>query len=134
VFLDARLEAPAHNPEDETLLAAAQALFNVRDALNLALEPKIKAKEIGHRREVAAQVTMPAAMHQRIAHVAPDLAEVLTVASVEVRHGDTLSAEVALTTFAQCQRCWRHRADVGSDAHRPDLCARCAAVLSGWNP
>ena len=134
VFLDARLETPAHNPEDETLLAAAQALFTVRDALNLALEPKIKAKEIGHRREVAARVTMPAAMHERIAHVAPDLAEVLTVASVEVRHGDTLGAEVARTTFASCQRCWRHRPDVGSDARRPDLCARCAAVLSGWNP
>jgi isoleucyl-tRNA synthetase len=134
VFLDARLEAPAITPDDEALMAAAQALFGVRDALNLALEPKIKAKEIGHRREVAARVSMPLATQERIALIAPDLAEVLTVASVDVVTGDGLSVEVGSTTFAQCQRCWRHRPDVGSVVGRPDLCARCAGVLSGRNP
>jgi isoleucyl-tRNA synthetase len=134
VFLDARLEAPAVDPEDDELLKAAEALFSVRDALNLAIEPKIKAKEIGHRREVAARVTMPEAMHRQLREVAPDLAEVLTVASVDVAHGDALAVQVTRTTAAQCQRCWRHRPDVGGDSRRPDLCARCAAVLSGWNP
>src|SRR6185436_1743317 len=41
VFLDAKLEAPQVSPEDEALLGAAQALLGVRDAVNLALEPKI---------------------------------------------------------------------------------------------
>ena len=134
VFLDAKLEAPRLQPDDEALLSAAQALLGVRDALNLALEPKIKAKEIGHRREVAARVTMPRPMQERIATIAPDLAEVLTVASVDVVTGETLSATVARSDAPQCQRCWRHLRDVGSVASRPDLCARCAAVLSGWNP
>jgi isoleucyl-tRNA synthetase len=77
---------------------------------------------------------MPEAMHRQLREVAPDLAEVLTVASVDVAHGDALAVQVTRTTAAQCQRCWRHRPDVGGDSRRPDLCARCAAVLSGWNP
>jgi isoleucyl-tRNA synthetase len=134
VFLDAKLEGPAPSADDEALLAAAQALFTVRDAVNLALEPKIKSKEIGHRREVAAHVTMPRATAERIATIAPDLAEVLTVASVDVMHGEGLSATVARTDAAQCQRCWRHLREVGSVAGHSDLCARCASVLSGRRP
>ena len=130
VFLDGKLELPADEPEDEALLAAGAELLAVRDVVNLALEPKVKAKEIGHRREVAVALTMPEDKAARIATIAPDLGEVLAVASVEVTHGPEVSAQVDRTGEAQCQRCWRHRPDVGSAADRPDLCGRCASVLS----
>jgi isoleucyl-tRNA synthetase len=131
VFLDARLEAPELSADDERLLAAGQALFGVRDAVNLVLEPRVKAKEIGHRREVAVQLTMPVALSERIGPLGSDLAEVLGVASVEVTHGAALGAVVSRTLAPQCQRCWRHREDVGRAVERADLCERCASVLAG---
>jgi isoleucyl-tRNA synthetase len=130
VFLDGRLVGPALSADDDALLAAGQALLAVRDAVNLVLEPKVKAKEIGHRREVAVQLQLPAAMRQQIATVSADLADALAVASVDVSDGATLVAAVARTTSPQCQRCWRHRSDVGRDPAHADLCARCARVLS----
>ncbi len=136
VFLDAHLQAPGAAAEDAALLAAGQALLAVRDAVNLVLEPKVKAREIGHRREVAVRLALPATQRAQLASVAPDLAEALAVASVELEPGDAaaLAVQVARTGAAQCQRCWRHRPDVGSDPGHSDLCARCAAVLSGWKP
>jgi isoleucyl-tRNA synthetase len=35
------------------------------------------------------------------------------------------------STAVKCVRCWHKRADVGSDAHHPELCARCAVNLDG---
>ena len=37
--------------------------------------------------------------------------------------------EVAKTEAARCERCWRHREDVGSVSGRDDLCPRCAEVV-----
>jgi isoleucyl-tRNA synthetase len=130
VYLDARLEAPELGEDDAALLAAGAALLELRDAVNMALEPKVKAKELGHRREVAVTLTLPDALRAQVEKVAADLAEVFAVASVTLKSGDAVHAEVARTVAAQCQRCWRHRPDVGQDASHPELCARCASVLS----
>jgi isoleucyl-tRNA synthetase len=35
------------------------------------------------------------------------------------------------SSAAKCIRCWHKRADVGSDASHPELCARCAVNLDG---
>jgi isoleucyl-tRNA synthetase len=134
VFLDALLTAPAEHAADRELLAAGEALAQVRDTVNLALEPKVKAKAIGHRREAAVQLTLPVELRDRVGRIAPDLAEVLAVASVDVTEGAALAADARKTETAQCQRCWRHRPEVGKDPARPELCSRCASVLSGWKP
>jgi isoleucyl-tRNA synthetase len=31
----------------------------------------------------------------------------------------------------KCVRCWHRRADVGSDARHPQLCARCVSNIEG---
>jgi isoleucyl-tRNA synthetase len=38
---------------------------------------------------------------------------------------------VAATQDEKCVRCWHRRADVGSDARHPQLCARCAGNVEG---
>ncbi|HEY2807646.1 MAG TPA: isoleucine--tRNA ligase [Steroidobacteraceae bacterium] len=38
---------------------------------------------------------------------------------------------VAPSTDEKCVRCWHHRADVGSDARHPLLCARCVSNVEG---
>ncbi|MGD8860766.1 MAG: class I tRNA ligase family protein, partial [Myxococcales bacterium] len=130
VFLEAKLQAPEPGDDDAELLAAGEALLDVRDTVNMALEPKVKAKELGHRREVAVALELPDALRGQLGRVAPDLAEVFGVASVQLRSGDAVRAEVGKTSDARCDRCWRHRPDVGSIAETPELCGRCASVLS----
>lgn len=38
---------------------------------------------------------------------------------------------VKASTHHKCERCWHYRADVGSDAQHPSLCARCVSNLFG---
>ena len=47
-------------------------------------------------------------------------------------HGEVegLGISVQHAEGEKCQRCWKYTADVGSDAQRHCLCARCAAVLA----
>ncbi len=125
-----KLQAPFLTAADDALLAAGEKLFGVRDALNAAFEPKVKAKEIGHRREVAAVITLPDELRAQLLSVTPDLAEAFAVASVELRSGSTLSAEAHKTSALQCGRCWRHRDDVGHEEAHPALCVRCASVVA----
>jgi isoleucyl-tRNA synthetase len=130
VFLDTKLQASPLSEADRRLLDAGEQLFSVRDALNAALEPKVKAKEIGHRREVAAVVTLPDATRAQLATIATDLAELFAIASVELRSGPSVAVELRKTTSPQCSRCWRHRNDVGTHAAHPELCERCAQVIT----
>ena len=39
------------------------------------------------------------------------------------------NADVTKTPAARCERCWRHRPEVGSSAAHPTLCLRCEQAL-----
>ncbi|MFN2167005.1 MAG: zinc finger domain-containing protein, partial [Anaerolineae bacterium] len=120
---------PAIQSGDAELLEAGRVLLETRDLLNLAIEEKVKAKQLGHRREVEARITLPAERLRLIRSVGDDLAEAFAVSAVEVREGNEASVQVGQSTAARCPRCWRHRTDVGVDPAHAELCERCAAVL-----
>ncbi len=129
VFLRGTIAAPSFGSGDAELLEAGRALLETRDLLNLAIEEKVKAKQMGHRREVEARITLPPERLRLLRVVTDDLAEAFAVSAVEVCEGDEAGVEVVVSTAARCPRCWRHRADVGTDPSHPELCERCAAVL-----
>lgn len=105
-------------------------LLETRDALNLALEPKVKSKEIGHRREVEASLVLPRERIEAISSVASDLAEAFAVSAVRVTEGNVVSVEVTSSRAPRCPRCWRHRSDTGKNAADASLCARCADAVA----
>ena len=45
--------------------------------------------------------------------------------------GDGARIEAFPLSEKKCERCWHYRADVGSDARHPTICARCVATLAG---
>jgi isoleucyl-tRNA synthetase len=40
------------------------------------------------------------------------------------------SVQIRATSSAKCERCWRHRPEVGRDKNHPTLCARCLSVVA----
>lgn len=129
VYLEGAITRPEIPEGDAALLEGYQQLREVIDVANLALEPHVKAGDIKHRREAVVSLTMPAEMAAAIGAVTDDLAIALAVASVEVSAGDVLQASVAKTGDVRCERCWRHRPDVGVAPAPADLCVRCHTVL-----
>jgi len=44
---------------------------------------------------------------------------------------DGLEVKIAASAEQKCDRCWHHRADVGSNKEHPDLCGRCVENIDG---
>ena len=59
-----------------------------------------------------------------------ELADLLIVSQVTVTAGEALAVTVAPAEGTKCQRCWKVLTGVGTVAEHPELCRRCAAVVS----
>ena len=126
-----RFRSEWNRPE---LAAVFGRLREVRTAAQKLLEEARNEKVIGHPLE--AQLTFrvggehPAAKdmetHREL------LEEWLIVSKVDVGFVDGMDLEISVTHApgTKCPRCWHWEESVGSNPDHPDLCARCAEVLS----
>ncbi|HEY6867268.1 MAG TPA: class I tRNA ligase family protein, partial [Candidatus Eisenbacteria bacterium] len=110
-------------------------LHRLRDAVNAAIEPRRASQELSTTAEAEVEITAAPALAARLAPYAGELAGFLLVARASLRPaspGGTAEFEVAVakTAWPRCERCWTYRADVGSDAGAPGLCARCVRALA----
>ncbi len=129
VFLSGKLVMPVLSERDQQLLDAGQVLARVRDTVNAAMEPLVRDKALGHRREAAVTLTLAAEDHEALRQIVSDFSEVLAVAEVTIVDGPSMQASVRKTSYERCPRCWRHQSDVKS---AEELCKRCAKVMETW--
>ncbi|HEY3856013.1 MAG TPA: isoleucine--tRNA ligase [Verrucomicrobiae bacterium] len=108
-------------------------LFEVRDAALLHLEKARQAKTIGKALDAKVTVTGPAKVFGISADEGREsLRELLNVSEVVVidqPDAAAVSIDVDRAGGQKCERCWHWERDVGSDAHHPELCGRCAGVI-----
>ena len=113
---------------DDDAMAAWSGLIDVRNAVNTALEAARNEKKIG--KSLEARVTIPAA---RIAGARlvdmDDLADLLIVSQVSVSN-DVTEIQVAPAEGEKCPRCWKHHPLIGAPGQHPELCPRCAQVVT----
>jgi len=117
---------------DEPLLERWAAIRDVRRAVTKVLEGMRQSGEIGNALE--ARVTVRAGgevMKLLVALGADVLADVCLVSSLELEEAAG-EVEVLATRSGdpKCPRCWRLGHGAGSDAARPELCSRCADVVT----
>jgi isoleucyl-tRNA synthetase len=124
-----------------------EVILNVRDAVTKALEDARGNDVIGKSQEAAITITA----QQDVASVlqaqdAGMLEELFIVASVNAvsAAGETgsetsgansdegdIHVDINVASGDKCPRCWNIR-ELGSDPSHPDVCARCAAVLTSF--
>jgi isoleucyl-tRNA synthetase len=122
---------PEHRPEqvDASALRQADALLRVRGLVAQGIEAARQRKEIGNALEARVRVALPPddPVH---AINREEIEEFLILSDFDLRTAAGEPAvEVGRTPYPRCERCWRHRPTVGSDADHPDLCDRCAEVV-----
>ena len=101
-------------------------LLEVKTLVQMAIEPKIQAKEFKKNNEAKVMLTIPAS------HSCVDLlcdtafaAEFFIVAEVVTEEGPELTAKAEVSTNEMCPRCRKHEPTVNDDG----LCARCAKLV-----
>ena len=102
----------------------------LRTAVNGALETARADKTIGKSLEAEVDLTVTAEDAFLADMDAAALADLFIVSKERVDVGDELKVAVRPAGGAKCARCWKVLPTVGSDAAHPDLCPRCAAVVS----
>ena len=117
-------------------------LMAVKTAVNKELEKQRTDKKIGAA--LSAEVTLYCddALTSQLQRLQDELRFVLIVSAATVRPLSE-GADAAVTELAglrvsvqasshlKCSRCWHYRADVGSHADHPEICARCVDNISG---
>lgn len=120
----------ADYPRDEEAERLVQRWLELRGVIAQEIEPARQSKLIGNSLEasIALQVTEEAS--EAVRDRTQELEEFLIISELRVEPATQLGARLAKTEQARCARCWRHKASVGASAAHPDLCDRCAEVLT----
>ena len=121
---------PAQEGEAE-LVAKWRRLREIRGAVTKRIEEARAAGSLGSSLQAEVSLRVPAADLPLLASLGDDLRFALITSQARAEAGDELAVEVRVSANAKCERCWHYRADVGSAAHHPSLCARCVSNLEG---
>jgi len=125
-------EFPLQDAEIEAQLASKwEAIREVRAEVNKEIEILRAADQLGSSLQAEVSIELDSARMQLLASLGEDLRFVLIVSGVILLPGDGLRIAVRPAEHAKCERCWHYRADVGSHASHPGLCARCVGNLEG---
>ncbi|WP_163558326.1 isoleucine--tRNA ligase [Halomonas sp. NO4] len=115
-------------------------VLEVKQAVNKRLEEARNAKVI--KGSLAAEVTLYVddALRATLAKLGDELRFVMLTSDVtlaplsdgtaaEATELEGLKVSVAASAHTKCERCWHHRADVGTHPGHEDLCGRCVSNL-----
>ena len=105
-------------------------LLQIRSRISQAVEKPQKAGEIGSALEARVKLSVTASEATLLEPLKVELEEVFILSDLELVSSVTASVEISKTPHARCERCWRHRPDVGSSATHPTLCSRCEEALA----
>ncbi|HEY5548867.1 MAG TPA: isoleucine--tRNA ligase [Coriobacteriia bacterium] len=105
-------------------------VLQVREVVTKALEDARATGLVGKSQEAALSISAPDAMVE-VLSARPALIDLFMVAVTSLAGGaEDVSVVVSRAEGEKCPRCWNIRTDIGSDSAHPDVCARCAAVLT----
>lgn len=104
-------------------------LLAIRGRISQAVEKVQKAGEIGSALEARVRLVAPASEFPLLESLSTELEELFILSDLEVVSGDEPAVEVGKTPAVRCERCWRHRKEVGKSSTHPDLCARCEEAV-----
>jgi isoleucyl-tRNA synthetase len=122
------VEVPAE--EAARLRDSYRIVLEVREVVTKALEDARNAKVVNKSQEAAVTIAGPARMRAAIEERGLDAtAEMFIVSAVELAEEGDLSVTVVPASGQKCPRCWNYR-EIGVDPAHPELCGRCAEVLS----
>jgi isoleucyl-tRNA synthetase len=122
---------PEEKAPDQEILARFEALLALRAEVSQALEKAQRDGIIAKPLEATVSVTTedPLVLEAAGGAGLAEIEEFLILSNLSVSKG-AKEISVAKVSSEKCERCWRHRDEVGSHAEHPTLCGRCAEAVS----
>ena len=122
---------------DESIDAAANEakwdkVMGLRDEVLKVLEGLRAEQAIGSNQEAAVQIITDDDELQAIVSGmgTETFAALCIVSEINIQKGDLLKVTAQKCSYAKCERCWNYYPSVGQNADKPDLCSRCAIIVT----
>jgi isoleucyl-tRNA synthetase len=121
---------PAEKSPDQEILSRFEALQSLRADVAQALEKAQRDGVIAKPLEATVAVTTddPVILAAAEGGGLAEIEEFLILSNLSIAQGPK-DVVIGRTEAAKCERCWRHREEVGSHAEHPTLCGRCVEAL-----
>lgn len=100
-----------------------------RGRIAQAIETTTKAGVISNPLEACVVISVPADKLAALDAHREEFEEFLILSELILEEGAEAAVQVTRTERQKCERCWRHRDDVGAHATHPTLCGRCAEAV-----
>ena len=121
---------PEEQNPDQQILARFEALLALRADVSQALEKAQRDGIIAKPLEATVAVTTEdAVVLEAVEAGLSEIEEFLILSNLSISKGPK-EILIGKTESAKCERCWRHRDEVGSHAEHPTLCGRCTEAVS----
>jgi isoleucyl-tRNA synthetase len=122
---------PEEKAPDQQILARFKALLALRADVSQALEKAQREGVIAKPLEATVAVTTQdsAVLEAVQGDGLAKIEEFLILSNLSISKGPK-NIVIAKTESAKCERCWRHRDEVGSHAEHSTLCGRCTEAVS----
>jgi isoleucyl-tRNA synthetase len=123
---------PEVTPVDQELLTRYEKLFALRGQIAQAVEKAQRDNLISNPLEASVFVTTKETDILKSIATPESLAEVeelFILSHLAIQEGSE-EIRIEKQTAQKCERCWRHREDVGQYAEHPTLCGRCVSVVT----
>jgi len=134
IFFHTWKDALPPQPDEPALLARWARLREIRAVVTKRLEDSRGAGAIGSSLQAEVVVEGSPKDKELLLSLGDDLKFVFITSAADVgprTDEGTIDVQVTPSANPKCERCWHWRADVGSDARHPSICARCVANLEG---
>jgi isoleucyl-tRNA synthetase len=125
-----RFPEPDKNFSNAVDAARWEKVMDIRDRILKEIESARAAKLIGDSLEADIEITATGDDEKLLRENSGLFKIILVVAALDVRAGKEEKITVRKATGRKCPRCWNRVADAPVDPINPELCPRCAAVVS----
>jgi len=134
---------PEAKEVDQEILTRFEMLLTLRGEVSQALERAQRDGVIANPLEAVVVVTTDDPVLLAAAEEGLDeIEELLILSNLTIIQGgkaasssktETTSIAIGKTEAAKCERCWRHREEVGAHAEHPTLCGRCVEAVGSFS-
>ena len=143
VFTESWYQVDAGMQVSDDELARWQMVLEVRDEVNRAIEQARRADKVGGSLEAEVTVYAEPAIAAQLRSLEDELRFAFITSAVVVNEvtsapsgveaGELAGVWVSVqeSSHQKCERCWHHRAEVGTITEHPTLCQRCVTNVDG---
>ena len=121
---------PERKEPDKKLLSRWEKFLGVRKKILKALEEARINKIIGSSMQAKVILSVPDNETIDFVRSFPGITDILLIAELEINKEKESAIKIERTKYQKCSRCWVYHQSVGRNKEHPNLCEKCAEIMT----